>query len=219
MPSSVHNPFAGEPSPQDSWSNSWSNDLDCGTFSDESLHSAVEKNAVEGQRLSGVPHDIMASSLSWSAPVLDCQSPRDTDTPPCQQQQFHGEVDDTLADMNDLSELNSRIYHLQMQVNTGSLPPRLCNDMTGSTRSLLAVVERTVDGSRRNGCQIDHQDIPPTYSPANPPTSEMLSSNQAQGQDARFRRKTIESSVYPDEINSQFRGVADTSTLFLILAG
>jgi hypothetical protein len=47
----------------------------------------------------------------------------------------------------------------------------------------------------------------------------MLSSNQAQGQDARFRRKTIESSVYPDEINSQFRGVADTSTLFLILAG
>jgi hypothetical protein len=224
MPSSVHNSansFAGEQPPQNSWSDSWSNNLGLdhiATLLDESHEQVVEKNALEEQSLGGVPHDIITSSLTWPALASDCQSPRDTDTPPRQQQQFHGEADDTLTDINELTGLNSRIYQLEVQVGTASLSPHLCDDLTASTRSLLTILEGAVDSSRRNHCQVDHQALPSTYLPAYPSPSEMLPSYQAKGQDARFRRQTIDSSIYPDEDYGPVRGVADTSTLFLILA-
>lgn len=219
MSSSAHNSinsFAGAPSPQDS-SDSWSNHLGLGAFLEESHHQAVGKDAIEEQNLGGVPNDIMTPSLTWPALPSDFPSPRDTDTPPHHQQQSQGEADDISTDMNELAGLNSSIYQFQMRVATMSLTPGLCDDMTAFTRSLLTILERTVDGSRRNRCQ-EHQDLPSTYSPAYPSPPEMFPSHHTKGQDTQFCRQNIESSIYPDEDHEPVCGVADTSNLFLILA-
>jgi hypothetical protein len=223
--SSAHNSvnsFAGETLPQDLWSESWSHHLVSETSLEENHHPAVGQNSIERQNLDCAPPDAMTSSLSWRVLASEFPSPRDIDTPPPQQQELHGEVDDTSVDdtsvdMNELSGLDSSIYQFQVRFATVSLTPGLCDDMTAFTRTLLDILGRTVDGSRRNRFR-DHQDPSLLYSPAYPSPSETFPSYPTKGQDALFRRQNIHSSIYPDEDYAVGCGVTDTSTIFLILA-
>ena len=138
----------------------------------------------------------------------DCSAPMAEPVRHRQQQQLHAEtVDDmNVKNMTEMMELNLRIYQLQAQAGETAPPtPRLCDDITSVTRSVLRIIVEGAGGtsSMRGTSHHQNQYLPNKQQPSSLPSpfpSEILSPQEAKGNlDFRLRRQTIESAVYPDD--------------------
>lgn len=164
-----------------------------------------------------LPRDVMGNpSLSEATPLVmsDCRTSVAPEEP-LRQQKPHSEADDVVVkDMNELMELNLRIYHLQTQAGIAPPTPGLCDDITSVTRSLLRKMEQAGESTRGSPHQHrygEHQ-FPSHQSSGGP------SHHQTRRLDTQIRRQAIGLSMYPEDSYDSVGGGVDAGVFLHILA-
>ncbi|KAI0202904.1 hypothetical protein F4808DRAFT_468076 [Astrocystis sublimbata] len=127
------------------------------------------------------------------------------------------DIDDlVIKDTVELTELNKRIYRLQLRSQASEFPMAgLCDDMTSATHSLVEIMARLLQRPSAHTTHLRHQQDqvaakPTISSTLDAPTTHTNKDNA----DHKLFRQTIRMSLYPDDDNDDI----DFSTVLLMLA-